>query len=185
MGAVTRWIFIVIATLSCLVGGTSLSMWVSDRILRQPTNEFAFAVDFLHNGGLVTFAKQIGNAREEVLVCASEIASKAMLDALSDASRRGVKVRIILDGKKNTMEEGSPLSYLARNKAGAIWVTPRPLYAQFLLIDNRVLFSTASPWTTGASKELSPAFLVRNRGAGAQVREFFDEMLKDARRVTL
>jgi len=181
MSVAFRWIFIIAAVAACIGGGISLSMWVTDRLLTRPTEEFAFAVDGLAHGGLTTFAKQISQAKEEILVCASEISSKAVIDALCDASRRKIRVRILMDGSRNRdATEGTSLGYMVRNKAGEIRATEGPLHAQFLLIDERLLFCTAAPWTTSATKEISPAFLTRSRGAGKLTRDYFETLFNQA-----
>ncbi len=101
---------------------------------------------------LVAICRQIQEAERTADVCVFTITDDRISNALLDAHRRGVKVRIITDNDK-ALDEGSDVHRLAR--AGVEIredQTPFHMHHKFAVFDDKRMITGSYNWTRGAAR---------------------------------
>jgi len=105
-------------------------------------------------------ASLIGGARKTIDVCVFTITDDRISDALLEAHRRDVALRIVTDDDKSE-DLGSDIQRL--RKAGVavrIDRTPHHMHHKFSLFDGNVLLTGSYNWTRSAARDNEENFLV-------------------------
>jgi len=118
-----------------------------------------------------------GSCTRTMDVCVYTITDNRIKDALFDARRRRVRVRIITDDAK-TRDLGSDIHDLHRQ---GIEVTvddsPAHMHHKFAIFDGRTLLNGSFNWTRNASSENEENIVVTNdQGLVRQFQDVFDEL---------
>ena len=102
----------------------------------------------------------IESAQEEVLVALSDLrlyqegSTAPLLEALADAAKRGVEVRVLLERRgddRATPEQLAAFNFLTQNGVETRWDDPEvTLHAKFLVVDRDVLVVGSTHWTYSA-----------------------------------
>jgi cardiolipin hydrolase len=102
---------------------------------------------------LARITSRLSGARQSADICVFTITDNRVSDAVLDAHRRGVRVRVITDNDKAN-DLGSDISRLAQ--AGVpvkVDRTPYHMHHKFALIDGRRLLNGSYNWTRGAAEQ--------------------------------
>lgn len=103
-----------------------------------------------HGGGMAALIKEINNSKRSIDVMAYLISTHEIADPLADAMKRGVEVRVIMDGgniggiySDKSIFAGSPVP---------IWRddTHKEFHHKVMLIDGKVLITGSFNFTTQA-----------------------------------
>ncbi len=95
--------------------------------------------------------RQLGQARDSVRICVFTISDDRISEAIADAHRRGVAVRILTDNDKR-LDAGSDIDRLRRaGVAVAEDSSPAHMHHKFAIFDDRVLQNGSFNWTRSAS----------------------------------
>lgn len=175
--------FLSLAFGAALVGGLSLGVLAARRLAATDTAEVAFGVELLSNGGFDALQRQILGAKKEVLVCARFLSSAKLVDALIDAQSRGVSVHVLLDSRIHQPGKGQALDRLRAGGIKHIRAAAKPLHAQFIVIDERMVITSSAPWSAEAAGDeiYAPAIAMLNWGAGMDARSFFLGLWQEAK----
>ena len=124
---------------------------------------------FSPNGGAAeAIAYQIGQAKEKIDVAMYAFTSRELAWALVDARKRGVEVRVLLDGDfaRNTYSKGVFLDRKGLNvrldmsHLKASGKSTGRMHHKFALIDNRVVIAGSYNWTASAERRNDEVLLV-------------------------
>jgi phosphatidylserine/phosphatidylglycerophosphate/cardiolipin synthase-like enzyme len=108
-----RWFAAIIAILA--LAGCAATQKPAVQPVAQTTGHTQWSVYFSPNGGCTdAVVDALGDARKTVLAQAYSFTSKRIAEALLDAKKRGVDVRVILD-KSQTGERYSSADFLANS----------------------------------------------------------------------
>lgn len=126
-------------------------------------------VYFSPNGGAVeAIAHQIEGAKETIDVAMYAFTSRTLAWALADAHKRGVEVRVLLDGgfAKNTYSKGVFLHRkglnvrLDRSHLRASGEPDGRMHHKFALMDHRVVVTGSYNWTASAERRNDEVLLI-------------------------
>ena len=108
---------------------------------REPTEPQISVFFSPGGGGTEAVVREIASARKVILGQAYSFTSVPIAKALVEASRRGVDVRMILDGKSNNGKY-SEATFLARSGV-PVWADTKHAIAhnKILLIDNQTILT--------------------------------------------
>lgn len=122
------------------------------------------------------------NGAEETLdVCVFTITDDDIANAVVDAHKRGVRVRIITDDDK-AEDLGSDAKRLAKHHGIPIRVdgSPSHMHHKFAIIDNKLVVSGSYNWTKGARFQNREDLILTNSGkAVAGFRNEFERLWKE------
>jgi phosphatidylserine/phosphatidylglycerophosphate/cardiolipin synthase-like enzyme len=119
-------------------------------------------VYFSPNGGCEdAIVEAISHANREIEVAMYAFTSRNLARALVNAKRRGVKVKVVLDGSFNTENQYSKGEYLRRSGIPIRLVTPHgqwgrarewegKMHNKFAIIDGSTVITGSYNWTTTA-----------------------------------
>jgi phosphatidylserine/phosphatidylglycerophosphate/cardiolipin synthase-like enzyme len=118
-------------------------------------------VFFSPRGGCTgAIVEQLGNSKTNVFVQAYSFTSAPIAKALVDASKRGVKVAVILDKSQQT-EKYSSATFLANNGIAPL-IDARHAIAhnKIMIIDNHIVITGSFNFTAGAEEKNAENLLV-------------------------
>lgn len=118
-------------------------------------------VYFSPNGGCQeAVITEISKARRSIDVAMYDLTSREIAQALVDAKKRGVKVRIVLDNAQ-VKEHFSKSRYLSSKRVDVKFhLGPGLMHDKFAVIDARVLLTGSFNWTASAEKKNAENLLV-------------------------
>lgn len=97
--------------------------------------------------------RQLNLARKGICICVFTISDDRISEAIVDAHRRGVTVRIVTDNDKR-LDAGSDIDALRRAGVSVVEdVSPAHMHHKFALYDERVLHNGSFNWTRSASRD--------------------------------
>jgi len=181
MSVVPKIVFFGCVAVVSVAAGTALSKKAYDKRLDRPSSGFTYAVDHFKNEGIAVLGSQIQRG-SKVVIAAREITSGSLLEAIRQAKMKGVKIRVLLDGTKNSVPTRGALGFL-RAHGIETRITQAPMNNQFILIDSKALFLSSAPWTPDASKQDGFLHLLASEIAGIKVQRLFEDAWREARNV--
>lgn len=102
----------------------------------------------------------IHSARTELDICVFTITDDRIADAIIDAQRRAIAVRIITDNDK-AFDLGSDVARMQENGVQVkVDQTPFHMHHKFALFDRQLLLTGSYNWTRGASRDNMENFIV-------------------------
>ncbi len=110
-----------------------------------------------------------------------------LLDALTEARKRGVSVRVILEGREGLAPEvEAAFSFLSENGVDVRWDDPEiNLHAKLLILDGAEVLLGSSPWTyNGLFGSVQVDLAVRSPTLAATFERFFELVWKGKFRLT-
>ncbi|MDR2880916.1 MAG: phospholipase D family protein [Azoarcus sp.] len=122
----------------------------------------AYDVGFSPNrGALEIILKGIESAKESILVAAYSFTSKPISTALLAAQRRGVDVRVVADGKANSGNNYTAVTFLA-NQGVPVRLNGRHTinHSKFMVIDGRHVETGSFNYTSAAAKKNAENVLI-------------------------
>ena len=118
-------------------------------------------VYFSPNGGCQeAVITEISQARKSIDIAMYELTSREIAQALVDAKKRGVKIRIVLDNAQ-IKERFSKSRYLSSKRIDVKFhLGPGLMHDKFAVIDARELLTGSFNWTASADKKNAENLLV-------------------------
>jgi len=116
---------------------------------------------FSPNGGCQeAVATEIGKAQRSIDIAMYSFTSREIAQALVDAKKRQIKIRIVLDNAQ-IKEPFSKSRYLIGKGLNVKFALgPGLMHHKFALIDNRVLLTGSFNWTVSAEKKNAENLLI-------------------------
>ena len=123
----------------------------------------SFDVGFSPNGSsLQLVLKSINSAKKSIHVAAYGFTSKPIAEALLNASKRGVEVKIVADEKSNSGKY-SATRYLANNKIQVKLDDNYPIFHhKFMIIDGSTLETGSFNYSAAASRNAENVLVLWN-----------------------
>lgn len=125
--------------------------------------------------------REIGSAKQELLVAVYAFTSDDLANALVQAKKRGVAVQVVVDREFDRTNDNSKGKFLDGQKvplrrvsAAAVKIgdkDPGLMHQKFAVIDRRVVFTGSYNWTQSAENRNDENLLVF-RDAGALAEEY-------------
>ncbi|MBF0503840.1 MAG: phospholipase D family protein [Candidatus Omnitrophica bacterium] len=127
-------------------------------------SSYAFAsteVYFSPNGGCQgAVISEIGKAKKSIEAAMYSFTSREIAQALIEAKKRGVKVRVVLDNAQ-IKDHFSKSRYLINKGLSVKFLLgPGLMHNKFAVIDSRVVLTGSFNWTTSADKKNAENLLV-------------------------
>lgn len=99
-------------------------------------------------------------AQQQVDVCVFTITDNRLTDAILDAHRRGLAIRIISDNDK-AFDRGSDIELLqSRGVAVQVDNTAFHMHHKFAVFDQKILLTGSYNWTVGAARDNQENFVI-------------------------
>jgi phosphatidylserine/phosphatidylglycerophosphate/cardiolipin synthase-like enzyme len=133
-----------------------------------------------HGGAKEAILKEIGGAREEILVAMYNFTSSDLAQALVRAKGRGVRVRVILDEGQQIHEgsgaQGRQSAYLAEDGIDVSFDSVSGLmHNKFAVIDRSVVLTGSYNWTDGAEdRNFENLLVIRSDEIASRYADEFD-----------
>ena len=107
----------------------------------------------------------IGRAQSTIDCCVFTITDNDIVEALLQAHRRGIEIRIVSDDRKSE-DRGSDIDRLAREGVGVrLDSSPAHMHHKFCIFDGRLLLTGSYNWTRSAASENQENVLVTSSPA--------------------
>jgi phosphatidylserine/phosphatidylglycerophosphate/cardiolipin synthase-like enzyme len=120
----------------------------------------------------------IGSAKRELLVMGYSFTSAPIAKALSDAKKRGVDVKVLLD-KSQKSQKYTSLTYLV-NQGIPVWIDHRPAIAhnKVLIVDRETVQTGSFNYTKAAQKRNAEnVLIIRDAGLAKEYAENWDRRM--------
>jgi phosphatidylserine/phosphatidylglycerophosphate/cardiolipin synthase-like enzyme len=156
------WCLIFSLLYACSSPPSSIS---SDRTAGAPSTEVYFSP---RGGATEAVVRELGNAKQEVLVQAYSFTSASIAKALVDAHKRGVKVTVVLDRSQRS-ERYSSADFM--NNAGIpTYIDAKHAIAhnKIMIIDGATLITGSFNFTKAAEEKNAENLLVIKGGPGLE-----------------
>lgn len=125
---------------------------------------------------LAAILGELGRAKQSADICVFTITDDRIAEALLEAQRRGVALRIITDNDKQ-YDEGADITRL-RDAGVSIRVDgdERHMHHKFAVLDSRTLLSGSYNWTRGATLNEENLIVTGDRRLVARFANTFDSL---------
>lgn len=142
-------------------------------------------VYFSPNGGCTAaIVEEISHAKKTLLVQAYSFTSREIAQALIDAQKRGVNVRVLLDKSQERDKRSVAKQLLAA--AIEVWVDdkPRIAHSKVMIIDGRTVLTGSFNFTKSAElANVENLVVLRNKATASLYGVEWEERLKLSRRM--
>ena len=154
----------------------------------KPATFESISVYFSPNGGAKqAILRQINSAKESIDIAMFAFTSREIGQAVLDAHRRGIKIRIILDQKQAEekfsrypifLQEGIPVKLLP--VSGKKFVKGL-MHNKFAIVDKQVVITGSYNWTASAEEiNYENLLIIKSHELAKRYEEYFDSMWKKA-----
>jgi len=99
-------------------------------------------------------------SQQQIDICVFTITDNRITDAILDAHRRGITIRIISDNDK-AFDRGSDIEFLQSKGVGVrVDATAFHMHHKFAVFDQKILLTGSYNWTVGAARDNQENFVI-------------------------